>query len=262
MLIAVVGTVVIVQYVRTADERAMAGQEVAEVLVADAHIDAGTEAGAMADAVRTEELPVNAVADTAVGDLEQLEGLVTSADLVPGEQIVADRFVTLDDYTQQEDVEIPDGFQIVSIELSPERVVGGQVRPGDTVGILASFTGAMIPGEEPEDDDADDEDGDETEQAESTTGYISNKVLVANVQGEPTPGRNLDEEGNPTEAGEGAQPRPAEPPAPLTVSLAVDAEQAEKVVFAAEYGQMWLTLEPEDAEEDGAEIQTLESIYE
>ena len=255
LVLAVVGTVVLVTYVQSAEERALEGQEVVEVLVVDEAVAEGTPSEQLAELVRSDEIPRAVVAEGAVGSLDDLTGQVAAADLVPGEQVVQSRFGDPDDVAEQSDVDIPEGMQVVSVELAPERVVGGQLRPGDTAGVLASFTGVDVP---------DPDDPDEVTEQESTTGFIGHKVLVVNVQGEPTPAQQAPEEGeaaNPNSDGDGGQDRPAQPPSNLMVSFAVDAADAEKFVFAAEYGQLWLTLEPDDADEDGTQVQTRESIY-
>ena len=42
----------------------------------------------------------------------------------------------------------------------------------------------------------------------------------------------------------------------LHVTLALDAAQVERVVFAAEYGRLWLSAEPENAPPTPTKIQT------
>ena len=40
-----------------------------------------------------------------------------------------------------------------------------------------------------------------------------------------------------------------------------DASQVERVVFAAEYGSIWLALEQEDSNEEGTDIITRGNVY-
>lgn len=43
---------------------------------------------------------------------------------------------------------------------------------------------------------------------------------------------------------------PAVPEGSMLVTFAVNADTAEKIVYASEFGRIWLSLEPEDAEEN------------
>ncbi|MGH9188690.1 MAG: hypothetical protein ACRD0Q_01435, partial [Acidimicrobiales bacterium] len=54
---------------------------------------------------------------------------------------------------------------------------------------------------------------------------------------------------------EGAQP--AAPEDVLLVTLALDGPAAERVVFAAEHGTVWLSYEPLGADEGGTKIITI-----
>ena len=45
------------------------------------------------------------------------------------------------------------------------------------------------------------------------------------------------------------------------MTLAVRAEEAERIVFASSYGDIWLTIEPTDADEGGTAVQSRDRIY-
>jgi pilus assembly protein CpaB len=45
------------------------------------------------------------------------------------------------------------------------------------------------------------------------------------------------------------------------VTLATAAPAAEKIVFGAEHGKIWLSLEPADATETGTRVLTDKSVY-
>ncbi len=79
-------------------------------------------------------------------------------------------------------------------------------------------------------------------------------MLVTQVQGAPAPAEG-------TEDVETASAGSAAPSASLMVTLAVTAEQAERVVFGAEHGTLWLSLEPEGADIDGTEVVTPDNVY-
>jgi hypothetical protein len=48
----------------------------------------------------------------------------------------------------------------------------------------------------------------------------------------------------------------------MLVTLALSSPQVEQVVFAAEFGHIWLTGENADADESGTRVVTLGEVYE
>ena len=92
VVLAIVGTVVLVGYVRGADSRAMAGLQTVDVLVAAATIPEGTLAEQLPALVATKELPATAVLSNRVTSLDQLAGQVVLVALEPGEQLLASKF--------------------------------------------------------------------------------------------------------------------------------------------------------------------------
>ncbi len=93
VLLAAIGTFVLVQYVSSADERALAGQETIEVLVVNQAVAAGTPAEELAATVDTALVPARTQVPGSVASLEQLSGTVAAVDLVPGEQLLLSRFI-------------------------------------------------------------------------------------------------------------------------------------------------------------------------
>lgn len=255
VVLAAVGTVVLVAYVGAAEQRALADEVTVDVLVANATIPKGTEAVALVDLVRAEQVPSKVRAEGAMADTAALEALgdkVALVDLMAGEQLVAARFGTKAEMAAQTGVDVPAGLLRVTVSLEPQRALGGQVRPGDTVGVLSSF--------DPFDVDGGTGDDDKAKKTPNTTHLILHKVLVTNVQLEggtmPLAGG-----GGGGEAAESPESAPA-PAGNLLVTLAVDAPAAERVVFTAEHGFLWLSAEPEDAPEDGTKIQDRGTVYE
>ena len=47
----------------------------------------------------------------------------------------------------------------------------------------------------------------------------------------------------------------------MLVTLALSSPQVEQVVFAAEFGHIWLTAENADADESGTRVVTLGEVY-
>lgn len=139
--LAIVGTGVIAAYVRTAEDRALAGEEVVEVLIVDKFVKAGATPEEVEAATRTERVPSKVRAEAALVNFDSLAGQVTAIDLVPGEQVVSSRFVAEAVFDEEESTltAIPPGYHEVTIALEPQRAVGGELRPGDSVGVIASF---------------------------------------------------------------------------------------------------------------------------
>ena len=234
-LLAMVGGVLIVSYVRGADERAMAGQKPVEVLVVSGEVAEGTTAEALAESVTTTELPAKAVPENALTSLDDVSGLVVTADLHPGEQLLTTRFAHPETVRKTE-VEVPPGLQQLSLLLEPQRIIGGFIEAGDTVGVFVSMP--------------------KNEEGPSQTHLILNQVLVTRVQGGVD--MSTDTEAEPEEPTEGASATPA---SPIVVTLAADGPSAERIVYGQEHGTVWLSLEPADALVDGTKVVTRENIY-
>lgn len=115
------------------------------------------------------------------------------------------------------------GMLQVTVAMDAVRAIGGQVRKGDSVAVTMSF-------EDPD-----------------TTHLVLHKVRVTDVR-----------------TADGALlSTAATGPAPvgnLLVTLAVDGPSLERVVFAAEYGRLWLAWEPKEANEAGTKVQTKSGV--
>ncbi|MCF6734418.1 RcpC/CpaB family pilus assembly protein [Blastococcus sp. KM273129] len=229
LALVVAGTAVLVGYVRGAESRALAGVQAVTVLVAEAPIPAGTPGSALAELVGTELLPAKAALPGRVTDLASLADRVATVDLAPGEQLLDSRFERPGDLQAPGTVPVPEGLQEVSIVLEPQRAVGGRLAAGDTVGVFVSMTGA------------------------GTTHAVLHEVLVTQVQGAPAP---------PAAPADGTTTVAAPVPSgSLMVTFAVTAAQAEAIVFGAEHGTVWLSLEPAAPDVSRTAVLTPDTIY-
>ncbi len=271
--LAAVGVFLVLSYTQSADERALAGEEVVEVLVVDAPVTAGEGAADIENRVRLVQVPVKVQAVGSVASLADLDDRVAAVDLVPGEQVVTQRFVTAEQFEEQDEFEVPDGLLEVTVSLSPDRAVGGQLEPGDFVAVVASFDPFDLNAIEP--NDLENLAGLPTlfvnppTQVEATPDGVTNaqplktpnsshivlhKVLVTAVQIERLPAEPEREDAE-------AVGVELAPTGNLLVTLAVQAPDVEKIVFTAEHGFVWLASEPGSASEAGTQIQTRGSIY-
>jgi pilus assembly protein CpaB len=79
-------------------------------------------------------------------------------------------------------------------------------------------------------------------------------VLVTQVQGAPAAPSGSTET-------ETASAGSAAPTGSLLITLAVKAKDAEEVVFGAEHGTLWLSLEPDGADDSGTQVLTPDNVY-
>ena len=269
ILLAVVGAYLLVNYVQGADERALEGEETVEVLVVNAPVARGTAAEELEESVETVLVPAKLQTPGSVGDLASLSGTYTSVDLVPGEQILSTRFVNAESLAALNDFPLPDKLLEVTLSLSPERALGGTLRPGDSVAVIASFSPFSLTAEETGDAVTEatvNEDGTITEtviepeetsvevSTPSSTHLIIHRAMVTKVQVErlPTP---LDEQ---TAEQSGVALAPT---GNLLVSLAMDPDDVERTVFTSEFGSVWLARESETTPDDPTVVQTRATVY-
>ncbi|MEZ5092314.1 Flp pilus assembly protein CpaB [Nocardioides sp.] len=148
-LVALVGTALVVVYVRSADNRAQEQFDTVEVLRATQTIEAGEsiEAATSAGKIASQAVPKNQVLDGAMQSVDALKGEVAVTDIYAGEQIVPAKF---GGQPEGETLAIPDGMVAISVELSDPYRVAGFVNPGSEVAIYylptSPDSGAATPG--------------------------------------------------------------------------------------------------------------------
>jgi pilus assembly protein CpaB len=214
VLLAVVGAVMLVTYVAGADRRAAAGMEPTAVLVVTATIPAGTAADDLSGLVANRTLPKAGVADGALTSVADLGGKVATTDLQPGEQLLASRFADPADIAADGPTQAPVGSQLISVVLDPQRVLGGHLAAGSKVAVFVSMN------------DPD------------TTVLTLRHVLVTDIQGAAS---------SDTKGGKAADPAGASDPVHATnvmVTMAMTPAEGTKLVFGADHGTLWLSLEP------------------
>lgn len=137
VLIALIGTALIVLYVQGIDKRATEGQELVEVLVATDTIDAGEAVNAAQEEGKFEKKQVRRddLVDGALSSTGSISDLVATSPIFPGEQLIAKKFGSLGD-TQS--LVIPDDKMAISVELTDFERVAGFVNPGNEVAIFAT----------------------------------------------------------------------------------------------------------------------------
>jgi pilus assembly protein CpaB len=236
--LAAVGTIVLVSYVQSARTEAVASGRMVHVWVVKKAIAKGTPSTDIKGSLGRTKMPNNLLANGAVTDLKRLKRIVTNTALVPGEQVLASRF---DTPTVARQGDVPKGLLQVTVKLDPERALGARVRVGDNVGVLLSF-----PSDKP---------------APAATHLQLHKVLVTSVQISGDASTVPDATGTDPKDTKKKKEVASAPTDKLLVTLALDAPSVEKVVYAAEFGTVWLSNEPANAPEGGTRIVTPDNVY-
>jgi pilus assembly protein CpaB len=205
VLLAVLGAVVLIDWVRDADARAQADEQLVDVLVIDSEVAAGTRADDLGSSVSVEQVPERLVAPGAVTALSEVTGQIATASLLPGEQLVTGRFAEPAALAPAGTVPAPEGTVEVTVALDAQRAVGGVLEAGDKVGVqLTNETAA---------------DG-------GVTAYsvyeVMDGVLVTRVV---------------------APADDADPAATHLITLALEPQQAQRFVLGTSSQAIWLSLQ-------------------
>jgi pilus assembly protein CpaB len=264
-LLAGIGTLALVGYVRSATQDAVAQEALVEVYVVTELVPKGAEAEFITSSVTLTEVPARLKQQGAVTDLAEVGANVAATDLQPGDQLLAARLVP----QMQVSTDVTDKVQ-VAVQLTAERAVGGSLAKGDLVGVYLSF--------DPFESDAsgraaeverDSEPSDAvsalaSSPTDATAGRENHArtphatrlefqhVLITNVQTTSppvAPGAN-DEVGIEQVTG-----------SHYVVTLALSPEESERFVFASEFGRVWLSKDPATVSDDGTRLVTVGNVY-
>ena len=140
-LIAALGTSMVFLYVRGADNRAQAAQAPVQVLKAIAVINPGEtlQAAQAAGKIELGPVPTAQVLVGAVNSTTTIGDKVALSTIYPNEQIISAKFGAPGD---QKVLTIPDGQIAISVNLTDTGRVAGFVSPGAEVAIFVSTTDA------------------------------------------------------------------------------------------------------------------------
>lgn len=280
VLLALLGTGVLIAYVRSAEERAVAGKELVQVILIDGDrvVRAGTEADRIP--LRVAQVPAETVVANVVEDAIDLIDMVASVDLIPGEQLIWDRLTDAEEYAEEQaaiqgPTDLPPGYLEVTIPVAPDRALGGRLDVGETVALVGIFEGVRDPEvDDPNEDillEATSEDTlafvDQTQlYPTQSTRILAERVLITGIQAEQLPIEIEAPEigGDEVEDDDPADDEPQITQAPTgnyLISFALRAYDVERVVFAQEFGSLWLARDPEGTDHSGTQVQDTDSIY-
>jgi pilus assembly protein CpaB len=269
LLLAIVGTAALLSYVKSAKDKAVADETLVDVYVVQELVPKGAEAASIRSAVSLEKVPARLKQPGAITDLGDVGSNVAAADLQPGDQLVAARLVPKDEVTN----DVTDKVQISAL-LDAQRAVGGSLKKGDLVGVYLSFDpfDLAAAGLDPAPADAAAQTmlavptADTVAAGESggpTTTVAADKqspnvsrlefqhVLVTNVQTINAP---VSSDNHDTAIAQVTSTQ-------YVVTLALSPEQSERFVFAAEFGHVWLSIDPTTVSDDGTRAVSLGDVY-
>ena len=227
LLLAIIGTVMLVNYVGGADRRALEGTKSTDVVVVQKAIAAGTPVSAFGDAVKVKQIPANMMSSGAIASLQDVMSKVASTPMLPGDQVTDTRLASEQAYAGTGVVTVPDTMQQLSFTVTADRVVGGQLKPGETAALFLSYNQGVDPGS----------------QSSPATELTLRKVLVVSMQASGQAGS-----GSSSASTASSPPSPETAPQNITaadwvVTVALAPADAQKLVFAAEFGHIWVARE-------------------
>ncbi|MGM7777611.1 Flp pilus assembly protein CpaB [Arthrobacter sp. KNU-44] len=226
LVLAVVGTLLLVSYVQGAEARAQRDLQPVDVLVVQSQIPSGATADSIKAAVKLVSLPQASVPNGALKSLDGLQGKVAATDLLPGEALVGARLVDPNTLAAPGSVPVPPGMQEISVQLEAQRVIGGRIQAGDTVGVIVLFADGA---------------------AGETAQQVFHKVMVTSVQ-------RADSKPSTTAQDPKAQANTQLPSGSLLVTVARNDVDSAKIALAAQFGTIWLTKEPASTTESAPTV--------
>ncbi len=207
-LIAVLGSGMVFLYVKGADARAKSAQVPVSVLKAVAQIEPGEtlDAASAAGKIELQEVPKEQALEGAMSSLGESGSLVALTPLYPNEQITSSKFGAPG---EQDSLTLPAGMFAISVQLSDTGRVAGFVTPGSEVALF--LNGPIGPNGE-----------------DGTRVLLPAVQVIAVAQTTMTTSTTVAPGGDETTE---SLPR-------TLFTLAVDQEQAERVMYASTHGEL------------------------
>lgn len=215
VVVAAVGTALIFIYVNGINDRAVADQHPQQVLVAKTTVPAGTTASdaAKSGAFELKTVARNSVAPGALSDITPVANEVNLSTIFPGQQILAVQFGAAGSASA---LPIPSNNIAISVQLNDPARVAGFVEPGSNVAIFltANSTGSTGLG--------------------NFTRLLLPKVQVVAVGPTTTSSQ--------TSTNSQTGQTNTEQISRAILTLAVTQAEAQKVIYAAQNGQLYFAL--------------------
>jgi pilus assembly protein CpaB len=219
VVFAATATLSVFLYARGLQQNAETSTDTVGVVVVSQDIPSGTELDGLLSggAMEVQQVPADLVVSNAVTDLDELKGESTSSPILAGEQVSTTRLTGSQDLPGGV-LSIPKGMQGMTVALESQRVIGGNVlNAGDHVAIHATFPN------------------------EKHTVLVSSDAQVLRISraAEGTAAGTTT-----TQSGTGNN-----------VTLALDPEEVQKLVFGQDLGKIYFSVIPPG--EDGEPLEPI-----
>jgi pilus assembly protein CpaB len=208
VVFAATATLSVFLYARGLQENAETSTDTLGVVVVSQDIPSDTELDGLLSggALEIQQVPADLVVSNAVTDLNELKGESTASPILAGEQLSSTRLAGSQDLPGGV-LSIPKGMQGMTVALESQRVIGGNVlAAGDHVAIHATF------------------------QNEKHTVVISSDAQVLRVFNAP--------------AGTATGTATTQSGSGNNVTLALDPEEVQKLVFGQDLGKIYFSIIP------------------
>jgi pilus assembly protein CpaB len=221
--LGLVGTFLVIGYVRGVQARASEGGKTTTVWYAKQLIQAGTPGSAVTPLVQAKQMPARYAPAGAIADVATVKNQFITVPVPAGAPLTSTLFGA--SASSAGHLAIPRGYEAISIELPTENGVESYAQPGDHVSVFATFmSGAQGP---------------------QTIKILSDVAVIATGAAQP------------------AEAAPAAKKAPVsqtTFVLAVTPAQAARIVLGKQAGTIWLTLIPAGQHSVGARTVSVTSL--
>jgi Flp pilus assembly protein CpaB len=144
VVLAVAAAAAVVLYTQGVKTEAIQGGNLTTVIVSTQEIQPNTPLDPLLDqeAFREIQVPQDAVVGGAVTDLKELEGLTTTSTILANEQIPQSRLSSADSNPNR--LGITEGHIAVSVELDAPEGGDGHIQPGDNVSVFATYQNVQM----------------------------------------------------------------------------------------------------------------------
>jgi pilus assembly protein CpaB len=223
VVLALFGGIALTGYVSGADARALAGTRTVDVYVAKTTIPVRTSGDAVAPYLEVKHIPAVAAVAGRVTTLSQLHGLKANSAIEAGEQLIAARWSSAAKVATGTPMGMAKDMEAVTISLPAQQALGGQIKAGDTVGVilLTKTSGSS----------------DSSGSSSTSSGTARQKLHNVKV----------------LRVGGGAAGSSGSAPSSdgtVSVTLALEVDPATQVVWTQANGTVWLTLEQPTTDHD------------
>lgn len=242
LVLAVIGTVLVLGYVNTADARAIAGKQAVKVLIAKERIPAGTSVAKIRanDLAETVTMPAETLPSGVIGSFEKsADDLVVKAEVQANQLLLRGMFG--EKVKSTGGLSVPEGKLAVSVQLEAPQQVAGFVRPGATVAIFDTFNMVDDRRREPSGEGLTKKDG-----VNHATRILLSKVEVLAVGSYGVDGTKTSD--GKTTTTDAKKKTTSKQNTALLVTVAVTQAEAERLVHAVQTGTLYLALVTESSD--------------